>query len=366
MTGIYIHIPFCKSKCPYCDFYSFTPEEKQKDSYLKAVLFCLQKYSSEISDEIDTVYFGGGTPSFFGGERIKEIISFIKNNYKLKSPEITVECNPSSVDEDLAFHLAAAGVNRISMGMQSAVHKERQSLGRASGKDKITECIRLFKSHGIDNISLDLMLGVPFQTQESLSESLEFIASADIKHISAYMLKIEEGTPFYSLQQNLTLPDEDEVCDMYLQAVDFLKDKGFMQYEISNFAKEGYESRHNLKYWHCEEYLGIGPSAHSFLHGKRFYFPRDFESFIFNPSPCPDGEGGSEEEYIMLALRLSEGLQNKLYKKRFHKDIDKSIFKKARYFEDKGLLTVNEDSICLNEKGFLLSNTIISELIGVD
>ncbi len=363
MTGIYIHIPFCKSKCPYCDFYSFTPEEKQKDSYLKAVLFCLQKYSSEITDEIDTVYFGGGTPSFFGGERIKEVITYIKNNYKLLNPEITVECNPSSVDESLVSHLAQAGVNRISMGMQSAVNKERRLLGRASDKEKITECIRLFKKYGIDNISLDLMLGVPFQTKESLRESLEFLVSADINHISAYMLKIEEGTPFYSFQNNLTLPDEDEVCDMYLQTVDFLKANGFLQYEISNFSKKGYESRHNLKYWHCDGYLGIGPSAHSFLHGKRFYYPRDFEEFLSCPCPISDGEGGSEEEYIMLALRLSEGLQNKKFKERFNKDIDKSIFEKARYFENKGLLTLNEDSIALNEKGFLLSNTIISQLI---
>ena len=363
MTGIYIHIPFCKSKCPYCDFYSFTPEEKQKDSYLKAVLFCLEKYSTEITDEVDTVYFGGGTPSFFTGERIKKVISYIRNNYRLNNPEITVECNPSSVDEKLVSLLSQAGVSRISMGMQSAVTKERQSLGRASGKEKIEECIRLFKKHGIDNISLDLMLGVPLQTRESLTESLDFLVSSGIKHISAYMLKIEEETPFYSLQHSLSLPDEDEVCDMYLQTVDFLKSKGFLQYEISNFSEKGYESRHNLKYWRCEEYLGIGPSAHSFLHGKRFYFPRNFDFFLKNPTPIPDGEGGSEEEYIMLALRLSEGLQNKKYKERFNKDIDKSIFEKARYFENKGLLTVNEDSIALNEKGFLLSNSIISQLI---
>ncbi len=363
MTGIYIHIPFCKTKCPYCDFYSFKPDETQKDSYLKAVLLCLKKYKSQIKDEVDTIYFGGGTPSFFGGERISEVITYIRNNYTLVNPEITVECNPSSVDEKLVRQLKNAGVNRISMGMQSAVDKERRALGRLSGKEKIKSCVELFKGEGIDNISLDLMLGVPHQTTESIDESIDFILSCDIKHISAYMLKIEEDTPFYKMQSSLSLPDEDTVCELYLHTVERLKKEGLMQYEISNFSKAGYESRHNLKYWHCEEYLGIGPSAHSFLDGKRFYFDRDFEAFLSCPEAVPDGEGGSEEEYIMLALRLSEGLQNKKYKERFGKDIDRSIFKNAGIFANQGLLTVSEDGISLNEKGFLVSNMIISQLI---
>ncbi|MBQ8503216.1 MAG: radical SAM family heme chaperone HemW [Clostridia bacterium] len=367
MTGIYIHIPFCKAKCPYCDFYSFRPEEKEKDSYLKAVLLCLEEYKAMITDEVDTIYFGGGTPSFFGGERIREVISHIRNNYRLKNAEITVECNPSSVDEKLVKSLKNAGVNRISMGMQSAVTKERKALGRVSDGEKVKECVELFKKHGIDNISLDLMLGVPYQTPESLDKSINFLLSCDIKHISAYMLKLEEDTAFYDMQENLSLPDEDTVCDLYLQTVERLRDEGFLQYEVSNFAKEGYESRHNLKYWHCEEYLGIGPSAHSFLNGRRFYFPRDFESFINSPTPVPDGDGGNEEEYIMLALRLNEGLQNKEFKSRFKKDISRNVFKKAEIFANQGLLTLSEESIALNEKGFLLSNTIISELLeGVD
>ena len=363
MTGIYIHIPFCKTKCPYCDFYSFRPEEHQKDSYLKAVLLCLEEYKTKITDSIDTIYFGGGTPSFFGSERISAVISYIKNNYRLSSPEITVECNPSSVDEELVSGLKAAGVNRISMGMQSAVKGERKILGRLSDKERVKECVDLFKKHSINNISLDLMLGVPGQTLESLNESIDFLLSCDVKHISAYILKIEEGTPFYKMQNNLSLPDEDEVCDLYLHTVKRLKDEGFLHYEISNFAKEGFHSKHNLRYWRCEEYLGIGSSAHSFLNGKRFFFDRDFESFITCPVPVSDGEGGSEEEYIMLALRLSEGLQNDKFKERFKKDIDKTVFKKAEYYKSKGLLDLTDERISLNEKGFLLSNTIISDLL---
>ncbi len=364
MTGIYIHIPFCKSKCPYCDFYSFKADEKTKDSYLTAVLSCLEKYRVKITDNVDTIYFGGGTPSFFGGERIKKVLTYIKDNYSVtESAEITVECNPSSVDEVLVRNLSEAGVNRISMGMQSAVDEERLSLGRVSDKERIRDCIKLFRHRGIDNISLDLMLGIPYQTKESLKESIDFVCSTDVKHISAYMLKIEEDTEFHRIRDRLTLPDEDEVCDLYLYAADELGKAGYKQYEISNFSKEGFESRHNLKYWHCEEYLGIGPSAHSFLGGKRFYFERDFEDFLKGTPPTPDGDGGDEEEYIMLALRLTEGLCKDKYKERFGKDIDQKLIKKAITLEKEGLVTVTQDSISLTVKGFLVSNSVISFLL---
>ncbi len=364
MTGIYIHIPFCKTKCPYCDFYSFKADESQKDSYLKAVLLCLENYSEKVKTEIDTVYFGGGTPSCFGGKRISEVLSCIRNNYRLISDaEITVECNSSSVDEELVSCLSGAGVNRISMGMQSAVDKERLALGRASDREKIKSSVELFKRYGIDNISLDLMLGIPHQTKESLEESIDFVCSLEVKHISAYMLKIEEGTLFHKLERSLSLPDEDEVCELYLYTSELLRNKGFCHYEISNFALDGFESRHNLRYWKCEEYLGIGPSAHSFLGGRRFYFERDYNKFLSFPTPVDDGEGGSEEEYIMLALRLKEGLQKDKFKAIFNKDIDEKIFIKARTLEKEKLLTVSENAISLTTKGFLLSNSIISYLL---
>ena len=363
MTGIYIHIPFCKSKCPYCDFYSFKPDETQKDSYLKAVLRCLKENKSQIKTPVDTVYFGGGTPSFFGGERIKAVLDCIKENYNLVSPEITVECNPSSVSDEFFKVISEAGVNRISMGMQSAVNRERKILGRLSGREETEKAIAFAKKHGIDNISLDIMLGVPDQTMESLDESIDFLLNADIKHISAYMLKIEEGTPFYKMQNTLTLPDEDTVCEMYLHTAKKLSENGFTQYEISNFSKKGFESRHNLHYWRTEEYLGIGPSAHSFLNGKRFYFERDFESFLKNPAPTEDGDGGSEEEFIMLSLRLSEGFSKEKFKARFGRNPDEEIFRKAELFRKNGLLKITDDCISLTPEGFLLSNTIIGNLL---
>lgn len=362
MTGIYIHIPFCRSKCPYCDFYSFKGEKEQKDGYLKAVLCHLKEYENKVK-QVDTVYFGGGTPSVFGGERLRAIIEYIKEHFSLEDAEITVECNPSSVTEELMENLAKAGVNRISMGMQSAVDSERKALGRLSGTLDVKNALRTVKNAGIDNISLDIMLGVPGQTMESLDESLDFLFSADIRHISAYMLKIEEGTPFAKAEKSLALPDEDEVCDMYLHTVKRLSEKGFEQYEVSNFALKGFESRHNLKYWKCEEYIGIGPSAHSFYEGRRFYYERDFQSFVTGAVPTDDGEGGSEEEYIMLALRLKEGLSDKKFRERYGKSLPESISQKAENFSKQGLLTVNDGTVSLTAEGFLVSNYIIGELL---
>ena len=364
MTGIYIHIPFCIKKCPYCDFYSFSAEENHKDSYLTAVLCALKDKASLVRDGVDTVYFGGGTPSVFGAERISRVISCIKDNYRLTDDaEITVECNPSSVNEEFMQIIKLAGVNRISMGMQSAVENERKALGRLSDKAQVEYAIACAKKAGIDNISLDIMLGVPSQTMESLDCSIDFLLGAGIRHISAYMLKIEEGTPFDEAESTLALPCEDEVCDMYLHTVKRLAENGFLQYEISNFAKQGYESRHNMRYWLCDEYIGIGPSAHSFIGGKRYYYSRNFDAYLKGEDWIYDCDGGDEEEYIMLRLRLAKGLKMREYKEKFGKEIDEEILKKAERFAMEGLVSVDEEGIRLTEKGFLLSNTIIGELI---
>ena len=363
MIGIYIHIPFCKKKCPYCDFYSFSADENQKDSYLKAVLFELKKWSEKTNEGVDSIYFGGGTPSVFGAERICKIISCIKESFSLENSQITVECNPDTATKEFFSLLAEQGVNRISMGVQSSVEKERKALGRVSSLETVKAATENAKSAGISDISLDLMLGVPFQTMESLDESIDFLLSLDIKHISAYMLKIEEGTPFYENQESLSLPDEDIVCDMYLHTIKKLKENGFLQYEISNFCKKGYESRHNLKYWHCEEYLGIGPSAHSFLFGRRFYYERDFDFFLRGKDVIDDGEGGSKQEYAMLALRLSEGLVFKKYEERYNEKLDDKTIRMAKKLEKHGWVICNDESIALTERGFLLSNPVIRKLI---
>lgn len=364
MKGLYFHIPFCASKCRYCDFYSFKPKEKEMNDYLSAVLSCIEKYAEKVKGSFDTVYFGGGTPSFFGGERISAILKKSGECFSIdKDAEITVECNPSSVSDELMKQLSEAGVNRISMGVQSAIDDERIILGRISGKEQVEKAIRLAKENGIKNISLDLMLGIPNQTMKSLDESIDFIIKANITHVSAYILKLEEGTPLFKMQNELNLPDEDEVCEMYLHAVKRFGENGLLQYEVSNFALKGYESRHNTKYWLDGEYLGIGPSAHSFIDGKRFYFERSINDFINGKEPVFDDYGGDEEEFIMLRLRLSSGLSDEDYFEKYNKHLPEKLFEKAKWFEKEGLAKVEKTTIRLTAEGFLLSNAIIYELI---
>ncbi len=360
--GLYIHIPFCKSKCPYCDFYSMRMCDGQADDYTACVLESLEDWADRLGRKADTLYFGGGTPSLLGGSNISLITRRVRELFSVDG-EITVECNPSAVEEDFFETIAKSGVNRISLGMQSAVDTERRKLGRLADSGRVEDCIRKARAAGIDNISLDVMLGVPDQTQESLKKTIDFCLKNDVPHISAYMLKLEEGTYYYNNAEKLNLPDEDLTADMYTLLGDILEENGYRNYEISNFAKTGFEGKHNLKYWNCEEYLGIGPSAHSFIDGKRFYYPRDLDSFRLGCEPMPDGEGGDEEEYIMLRLRLADGILFDDFKERFKKDFSDKIIGRARAFAKQGLLCVNENSLHLTRKGFLLSNTIISELI---
>ena len=340
-NGLYFHIPFCRSKCPYCDFYSVKYDKSQSEKYVDRLIDEIKKYNGSF----DTIYFGGGTPSILEPELIGKIISASKSQFDIeKNVEITVECNPSKNLERDFEKYAEYGVNRISLGMQSARNEERFALGRIAGKSEVAKAIGDAKKSGITNISLDVMLGTPKQTLNTLDETFEFIYRMNVTHISAYMLKIEEGTKFFELKDRLDLADEDIVAQMYLKTVDSLKSLGFNQYEISNFSKIGYESRHNLKYWELNEYLGIGASAHSLWGGKRFFYDKNF-------SIIDDGIGGTEEERIMLGLRLNKGIDKSLIKKDF------SQFIKMGLIEDLG------KKIALTPDGMLVSNTIINELI---
>lgn len=359
--GLYLHIPFCKGKCPYCDFYSVIPKGNALDAYTAALCGRLDEYGGLY----DSVYFGGGTPSLLDAERIAEIMSHISIT---PDCEITLECNPSDAgaeDSDFDFEaVAESGINRISMGLQSADDGERRSLGRRAGRAEAQRAIDRAKNAGINNISLDLMLGIPGQTAESLRSSVDFCRGSGAKHISAYILKIEENTPFFRRKDSLSLPDEDETCELYLTAVSELEKAGFKQYEISNFSMPGFESRHNLKYWRCEEYLGIGAAAHSFINGKRFFFERSIDGFLTGNPPTDDGEGGDPEEYVMLALRLTEGLNFENYQKRFGCPVPKKIISMATELEKHGLTVCSNKSIALTVRGFLVSNSVISCLLG--
>lgn len=359
--GIYIHTPFCRSKCPYCGFYSERADRQAYDEYTLSVVSAMEKYSVELCREADTLYLGGGTPSLLGGKNIALIIAAAKRLFHVDG-EITVECNPSCVEDGFFDTVAEAGANRVSIGLQSAVDSERRQLGRLSDARRVAEVIRDLRASGIGNISLDVMIGIPKQTPESLAETLEFCAQVSLPHVSAYMLSLEKGTYFYKNAARLELPDEDMTARLYEQCGDFLCGKGYVNYEISNFAMPGFESRHNLKYWNCEEYLGIGPAAHSFIDGKRFFYPRDRQYFMDGGEPVSDGEGGSREEYVMLRLRLAEGIVFADYEKRFGEKLPSGAVAAASAFAADGLMRVTDRSMSLTRRGFLLSNPIIAEI----
>ena len=341
-SGLYFHIPFCKSKCPYCDFYSVKFDEASAQQYVQEICDEIKQYQGIF----DTVYFGGGTPSILPPELIGKILDCARAQFEISDDaEITVECNPSKdLSEDFKKY-ASYGVNRISVGMQSAVDSERFVLGRAAGRNEVERTINYARQSGIENISLDLMLGTPKQTIESLDYSFDFIKSVGVPHVSAYMLKIEEGTKFFQMRDRLVLPDDDTVGEMYLKTVDTLASFGIKQYEISNFAVPGFESRHNTKYWTLTPYLGIGKSAHSFWGGKRFFYDIEWNKI-------DDGTGGDKEEQIMLGLRLAKGIDKSLV------DRDFADLVKMGYVDDLG------ERIALTPKGMLVSNTIINYIIG--
>ena len=333
------------------------------DNYCAALQQRISESASALQCKANTLYIGGGTPSVLGAERLKNLVNQAKRDFLTDEAEVTVECNPYKLSPDFFKVLAEVGVNRISLGLQSANDTERRTLGRRSDRQTVETAVKAAQRAGIKNISLDVMLGVPDQTEKSLSQTLDFCLSLGVPHISAYILKLEENTPFWRRRAQYHFPDDDKTADLYLQLCETLENGGILQYEISNFAKSGFESRHNLKYWHCEEYLGLGPAAHSFLNNKRFYFSRDFEAFLKGNAPTPDGDGGDFTEYAMLALRLTEGLRESRVLARFGHKIPDEMHKKAQIFVQSGYMAADEERIALTRNGFLLSNAILAEIL---
>ncbi len=358
-VGLYIHVPFCLSKCPYCDFYSVRYETELAKSYAIAVKKNIALYKDV---KFDSIYFGGGTPILLWRE-ICDILSDISDKI-VDGAEITAEANPCCTDREALSSLKAAGLNRVSFGLQSSVDRELKALGRRHDAFTGEKAVELAYSVGIKNISADIMLGIPEQTPNSAAETVRRFTSLPLTHISAYMLKIEPNTPF--AKQKLSLPDEDGYADIYLETVRLLEENGFDQYEISNFAKSGGECRHNLKYWRCEQYIGVGPAAHSYFGGKRFAVPNDLEKFIKcfpQQTRVTDGQPGGFEEYMMLKLRLSEGV-----------DLDKvqAVYSVAKRDIERKLKELPNDlyryengTVALTPKGFLVSNAVIGILTDI-
>ncbi len=369
MSSVYIHIPFCASKCPYCDFYSFRANDEIKARYVKAVLDeistlrrCADYIGSGLSAE--TLYLGGGTPSVLDGDALYKIITAAKEKFGIPADgEVTVECNPASDIEGIAPFLAKAGVNRVSFGLQSANYGERRALGRLSGKERVSEVLGILRQNGIENISLDVMLGIPSQTKATLDETLDFVIAQKATHISAYILKLEENTVFYKNREKYDFPDDDTTADLYEHCCTRLEDAGYEHYEISNFAHKGFESRHNTAYWMLDDYLGIGAAAHSFINGRRFYFPRSIEDFIDGKPPIFDCTGGDAEEYIMLRLRLKDGLSVSETRRLYGESAVENIIKKAPFLNERELVNFDGEHLSLTTRGMLISNSVIAEFI---
>ncbi len=364
--GLYIHVPFCPSKCPYCDFYSLPlPDDTLLDAYTARVCAVMDAWAARLPDfSADTLYFGGGTPALLGGARLATLIARARERFGLPQAEITLEANPADDLADTLAAFAAAGGNRLSLGMQSALPQELALLGRRHTPADVERTVADARRAGIDNLSLDIMLGISGQTEATARQSATTAAHLGATHVSAYMLKIEPHTPYG--HRAPPLPDEDATADLYLAAMETLDGLGYRQYEISNTAILGYESRHNNKYWQSLPYFGIGPAASSCVDGRRFAYPRDLAAFLAGNEPLDEPTGeisvGSPPEYALLRLRLANGLTEADYAARFGAALPPVWRENARRLPP---TLVREDAagIRLTREGFLLSNTLIAHIL---
>ena len=366
--GLYLHIPFCRSKCDYCDFYSLPGGEDRMDGYLRALLRQLEEAApGAAGHSVDTVYVGGGTPTVFGGERLAALLAAVGRLYRLApGAEITCEANPDSAGEELLRALRRAGFGRLSLGMQSADAGELAAVHRRHTPEQTDAAVAAARRVGFENLSLDLICGLPGQTEESWRRTVEHALSLRPEHLSCYGLKVEEGTPLARrVAEGEVLPDDDAQADRYLWTVERLARAGFRQYEISNFARPGYESRHNLRYWRLEPYLGFGPGAHSDFGGRRFAVPADLAGYLAGEA-VPAGETVSRRErgneYLMLGLRTAAGIAGEEYRRRFGGDFA-PLEELLSRFAGHGWAERNGDRWRLTPAGFLVSNRLIGALL---
>ena len=372
-AGLYIHIPFCVRKCNYCDFYSLGCGSASSISeYIDALCTQIEREAEQYKGVIiDTIFLGGGTPSLLSPDEFLRLCGCIRANFELSSKlELTIEANPDTITRERLIAWRKGGVSRLSIGLQSADDEELRMLGRIHSYEGFERAYRLARELGFDNISIDLMYALPNQTTQGLEKSLERVCSLSPEHISAYCLKIEPSTPFSKM--DLSLPDEDTQYEMYMMLCDYLSSHGYEQYEISNFSKNGRRCMHNLKYWLREEYIGLGPSAHSFFDGIRYSYAPSLDGYLSSikvgkmPERIPEDthepdENEREDEYVMLRLRLSDGVDALEFEREFGKDLF------SRYDFDKfiksGHMKKTGSKIAFTQKGFFVSNYILSSIL---
>lgn len=366
MYGLYIHIPFCVKKCSYCDFISYTNCSELYCAYTDALINELKKYAGM---RIDTIFIGGGTPTVLDEKELVRIAKTVFSNFNIDADyEFTVEANPGTMSDDKIKALLSAGVNRLSIGVQSFNDYELKRIGRIHNSKTACNTVLSAKKLGFKNINVDLMQSIPGQNTESLLNSIKTAKALDVEHISCYSLIIEEGTPLereYS-KGLIKLPNEDEDREMYEKSSILLKDSGYKRYEISNYAKEGKECRHNIKYWECREYIGAGTAAHSYLNGDRYYNTSSLKEYISGVTECERihlTESDKQSEFVFMGLRMDKGISETEFKRRFNKDIFSVFGKPLNKFLDLGLLIQNRGRICLSGRGRDISNTVLCEFV---
>lgn len=371
--GLYLHIPFCRSKCDYCDFYSLAGQDERMDDYQKALVRHLGECALAARKYVvNSLYIGGGTPSYYGEKRLLELLAVVRKKFNLsKDAEITLEANPDSVNEKMLRRLRRAGVNRLSLGMQSACDAELRAVHRPHDFQQVMAAVTSARSAKLKNLNLDLIYGLPGQTEESWHKTVETALALAPEHLSCYGLTLEDGTPLAErAARGEQLPDDDTQAELYLWTVQRLAQAGYEQYEISNFARSGFQSRHNLKYWMGRPYMGVGAAAHSDFGGCRYAYVRDLDDYIrgvleggpllSESEQIPQRERGSE--YLMLRLRTTHGIEEWEYRREYYMNFD-PIAAKLNAYEQNGWAARSGRRWHFTPQGFLLSNRLIGEIL---
>ena len=372
--ALYIHIPFCKTKCVYCDFCSFAGASHLFDKYVECLKKEMDTWSPLVADKrFSTLFIGGGTPSILGGKTVADILQYAKSKFNLlPSAEITVEANPDSFNEDFAGRVSRAGVNRVSLGLQSASDRLLKNLGRPHDYNDFCRAYKRAQNY-FDNVNVDFMLGIEGQTLADVEQTLTLLTDKNPQHLSGYGLILEKGTPLYRRVKNgiAKLPDVDETADMYDFAVEFLAQRGYQRYEVSNFSKPGYECRHNLKYWDRSQYLGLGLSAHGFIDGRRYSNLKTFDKYCSkiqsNQLPISSRRKVSQKdaclEYVFLNLRKTEGFDVEHFRQNTGKDFFEVYATQFDQLTKKNLLAQENGRIYIPSRYFYVMNDILSEFV---
>jgi len=374
--GIYIHIPFCKQKCFYCDFCSFANKNEMQGKYVETVINEIKNITHKEKYTVTTIYLGGGTPSILNPDCIKNILQEIKSSFEiLDDAEITIEINPGTVNEEKLKKYKEYGINRLSIGLQSANDKILKKIGRIHDYKQFEETFFYARKCGFKNINVDLMIGLPTQAVEDVKQTLEKIIQKNPEHISVYSLIIEEGTIIEKLinENKLQLPDEEAERIMYWTVVNELKENGYNQYEISNFSKKTYESKHNTNCWKQKQYIGLGTSAHSYLNKKRYSNTNNIEEYIKNIQENnisknitiheEQTEESTMNEYMLLGLRMIQGININEFKQKFKIDPTIKYKEILEKLQKENLIQITKTSIKLTKQGIDFGNIVWEEFI---